>query len=53
MRLGVDFPVVRNGNVLLRACDVWATAGTLYEMLLASSPDCLAARSNPLTWETH
>ncbi len=25
MLLGVDFLLVRNGNVLLRACDVWAS----------------------------
>ena len=25
VRLGVDFPMARNGNVLLRVCDVWAS----------------------------
>jgi hypothetical protein len=25
VRLGVDFPMVRNGNVLLRVCDIWAS----------------------------
>ena len=50
-RLGVEFPMVRNGNVLLRVCDVWVSRPP-YEKSLASSQRCLAARSDPLAWET-
>jgi hypothetical protein len=51
VRLGVDFPMVRNGIILLRVCDVWASR-CRPEKPLASSFNCLAARSDPLTWET-
>ncbi len=50
VRLGVDLPLVMNGNVLLRVCDVWANRNS-FETL--SSLTCLVARSNPLTWEAH
>ena len=36
VRLGVEFPMVRNGNVLLRVCDVWVSRPP-YEKPLASS----------------